>query len=264
MSYILDALKKSEEERREQEERQRLAYTPLSVKSSARARKPLAPALILSTSLMLSLLILGGGWWYLNRTEVIGEQLPAEPSPTEEQQRVTVQKSEVPPPPDQAERPAQQVVKPVPEPLPVPITSPPETEIAAQQPGQAAGQTAEEELSPSPSTAPITEIAAQAQQPGQAAGQPAEEKLSPSPATAPEPESLPLLADLPFSTRSMLPELKLRGHVYSETPSQRMIMVNTSIVREGDTITPDLSLVEISEDGLILRFRDTLFRIEMF
>lgn len=233
MSYILDALKKSEEERREQEERQRLAYTPLSVKSSARARKPLAPALILSTSLLLSLLILGGGWWYLNRTEVIGEQLPAEPSPTEEQQRVTVQKSEVPPPPDLAERPAQQVVKPVPEPLPVPITSPPETEIAAQQPGQAADQ-------------------------------PAEEELSPSPATAPEPESLPLLADLPFATRSMLPELKLRGHVYSETPSQRMIMVNTSIVREGDTITPDLSLVEISEDGLILRFRDTLFRIEMF
>ena len=64
MSYILDALKKSEEERREQEERQRLAYTPLTVKSSARSRKPLAPALILSTSLLLSLLILGGGWWY--------------------------------------------------------------------------------------------------------------------------------------------------------------------------------------------------------
>ena len=189
------------------------------------------------------------------------------------------------------------MVEPVPGPLPVPVTSPPETEIAAQaqqpdqaadqpaeeelrpssatapdtelaaqaqQPDQAAGQPAEEELRPSPATAADTEIAAQAQQPGQAAGQPAEEELRPSPATAPEPESLPLLADLPFSTRSMLPELKLRGHVYSETPSQRMIMVNTSIVREGDTITPDLSLVEISEDGLILRFRDTLFRIEMF
>jgi general secretion pathway protein B len=102
-----------------------------------------------------------------------------------------------------------------------------------------------------------------AQQPDQAADQFAEELL-PSPATAPERESLPLLADLPFSTRSMLPEMQLRGHVYSETPSQRMIMVNTSIAREGDTVAPDLSLIEITQDGLILRFRDTLFRIEMF
>jgi general secretion pathway protein B len=222
---------------------------------------------MLTTLLLLSLLILGGGWWYLNRTEVIEvikEQLPAQPAPAEEQQRVTVQRPEVPPPPDLADKPAQQAVEPASAPLPVPETSLPETEIAAQQPDQAADQAAEEELRPSPATTPEKEIAAQAQLPDQAAGQPAEEEPRPSPAATTEPESLPLLADLPFSTRSMLPELKLRGHVYSETPSQRMIMVNTSIAREGDAITPDLSLVEITEDGLIMRFRDTFFRIEMF
>lgn len=262
MSYILDALKKSEEERREKEEQQHLAYTPLSVKHSARIRKRLAPAPMLTTILLLSLLILGSGWWYLNRTEVTEEQVSLWTGTTEKKQRVTVEKSEVPPQPNLADKSAKQAVEPVTASTPTPAMSTPMPENEAQQPDQAMDQPTEAALRPS--LAATSEPENAPQPPDQTTDQPAEVELRPAPGTALEPDSLPLLADLPFSTRSMLPELKLRGHVYSEAPSQRMIMINTSIAREGDAVAPDLSLVEITENGLILSFRNTLFRIEMF
>jgi general secretion pathway protein B len=262
MSYILDALKKSEQERREQEERQNLVYTPLSTNRSPRFRRRLAPGLILSSFLLLFLLILGGGWWYLNNTEVIDEQVAAHsPQPTDEE-KVKTERVEAPPAPVLTDSSDERAEESLTQSSPAPPTTTPVTENVTQQPDQVVDQPAEEALRPSPLTKSAPENVAQ--QADQAADQSAEEELRPSPAATPEPESLPLLADLPFSTRSMLPEMQLRGHVYSETPSQRMIMINTSIAREGDTVAPDLSLIEITEDGLILRFRDTRFRIEMF
>jgi hypothetical protein len=76
--------------------------------------------------------------------------------------------------------------------------------------------------------------------------------------------AIPLLQDLPFASQAAIPEMKFSGHAYSPNPDLRMIMVNTSIAREGDMITPDVRLVEITENGLIMIFKDTLFRVELF
>jgi hypothetical protein len=41
-------------------------------------------------------------------------------------------------------------------------------------------------------------------------------------------------------------------------------MINNAVVREGEFIEPDLSLQEITENGLIMSYRGTWFRIELF
>jgi len=62
----------------------------------------------------------------------------------------------------------------------------------------------------------------------------------------------------------MLPELHFSGHVYSPTPELRMIMINDAVVREGQAISPELTLLEITEAGVILRFKDTPHEIDLF
>ena len=79
-----------------------------------------------------------------------------------------------------------------------------------------------------------------------------------------DPDKVPLLSELPFSTRSMLPEMKFRGHAYSSTPEDRMIMINSAVVREGDRVAPDLILEEITETGLVMKYRETLFQVDPF
>ena len=78
------------------------------------------------------------------------------------------------------------------------------------------------------------------------------------------PDGLPSLSDLPFAVKSMLPEMEFRGHVYSPSPDERMIMINSTVIREGDLFAPELTLKEITETGLIMEFRETMFQVELF
>ena len=59
-------------------------------------------------------------------------------------------------------------------------------------------------------------------------------------------------------------ELKFSGHVYSEEPSLRMIMINEAVVREGDPVSPELILEKITEKGVVLRLDQTSFKVTLF
>ncbi|PIE64689.1 MAG: hypothetical protein CSA26_07330 [Desulfobacterales bacterium] len=91
----------------------------------------------------------------------------------------------------------------------------------------------------------------------------------PSPHSAPVPEtepkkSIPRLEELPLPFQASLPEMKYSGHVYSENPSRRLIMINSSVIREGERISGDIKLLEITENGLIMSCHATKFRIDLF
>jgi len=75
---------------------------------------------------------------------------------------------------------------------------------------------------------------------------------------------LPLLEELPLSFQAQLPEMKYSGHVFSPNPELRMIMINTTVVREGDVISPDLRLKEITSEGLTMSHNGTDFRVKLF
>ena len=74
-------------------------------------------------------------------------------------------------------------------------------------------------------------------------------------------ESLPFLKDLPSGLRKGIPELKFAGHTYSTNPSQRMIIINNTILREGDKIDSNTHLKEITWEGVIIDHKNNIFRV---
>ena len=78
-----------------------------------------------------------------------------------------------------------------------------------------------------------------------------------------EPQTdLPLLKDLPAIVQAEIPNLEYAGHTYSQNPSQRMIIINGKILREGNLIAPNIYLREITWEGLIIESNGTRFRVQ--
>lgn len=78
----------------------------------------------------------------------------------------------------------------------------------------------------------------------------------------PADNNLPLLLkDLPEDIQDRLPDLKFAGHTFAQNPSQRMIIVNDKILKEGGKIDPFTRLVEITWEGVILESDGVVYRV---
>lgn len=85
----------------------------------------------------------------------------------------------------------------------------------------------------------------------------------PTATQVPAAATLPALWDLPASVRNHIPALKFSLHAYSDDPPKRSMVVNDRVVHEGDRIAENLTLVRITADGAVLRYRDTWFRVNV-
>ncbi|MGA0612720.1 general secretion pathway protein GspB [Caldimonas sp. KR1-144] len=88
--------------------------------------------------------------------------------------------------------------------------------------------------------------------------------LAPTPPPAAKVESserIPKLSELPESLRRELPPLAFGGAVYSDTPSARFVILNGLIHREQDRVAPDLVVEQIKLKAAVLRYRDQRFEI---
>jgi len=65
--------------------------------------------------------------------------------------------------------------------------------------------------------------------------------------------------DLPESLLRQMPTITVSAHVYSSNPLQRSIVINDKFLEEGDYVLDDLTLFEITTDGAIFDFNDTRF-----
>jgi len=65
---------------------------------------------------------------------------------------------------------------------------------------------------------------------------------------------------LPESTKRQLPAIIISAHIYSSNPTQRNIVINDKFLEEGEYIMDDLVLQAITPDGAILNYQGTLFR----
>jgi general secretion pathway protein B len=74
----------------------------------------------------------------------------------------------------------------------------------------------------------------------------------------------PPSSQLPPSVQADIGKMKFAGHVYSEDKGRRMIMINNKILREGDAMDTDFRLNEITRSGVILLYKSTPFRIDLF
>lgn len=73
---------------------------------------------------------------------------------------------------------------------------------------------------------------------------------------------MPALIELPEDIRRDVPKLAVSGSVYSDNPSQRMLILNGLVVNEGNSLAPDLMLESIGPRSAVLRFRGTQFRLD--
>lgn len=65
--------------------------------------------------------------------------------------------------------------------------------------------------------------------------------------------------DLDDSIKLQLPTITVSAHVYSSNPAQRSIVINNEFLEEGEYIMDNLVLYEITPDGAILNYQGTLF-----
>lgn len=68
--------------------------------------------------------------------------------------------------------------------------------------------------------------------------------------------------ELPLAIRRDLPELNLSIHVFSPEPSARFVLINGERRVEGDDLGQGARLVEIRRDGALVEFRDYRFLLE--
>jgi general secretion pathway protein B len=77
--------------------------------------------------------------------------------------------------------------------------------------------------------------------------------------TAPAAEALPGADEI--TARGGMPELHLDLHVYANVPAQRFIFVNSRKYREGDTMQEGPLVEQITPDGAVLNFRGSRFKL---
>ena len=63
------------------------------------------------------------------------------------------------------------------------------------------------------------------------------------------------LAELPDDIRRELPALAIGGAMYSENPTNRMLIINGQVFHERDKLSPNLTLVQIRLKAAVLEYR---------
>lgn len=68
------------------------------------------------------------------------------------------------------------------------------------------------------------------------------------------------MEELPPSIQAEIPALAIQMHAYSKIPRQRLVSINSKILREGEFLAPGLILVRITPEGMILGYKGYRFQ----
>jgi general secretion pathway protein B len=69
------------------------------------------------------------------------------------------------------------------------------------------------------------------------------------------------IAELPLKVQQQIPDITFSSHIYATDPSFRVVNINNRNIREGGYISDDIRLLGITEDGVVLSYLH--YRIEM-
>ncbi|MBT8120482.1 MAG: general secretion pathway protein GspB [Gammaproteobacteria bacterium] len=84
-------------------------------------------------------------------------------------------------------------------------------------------------------------------------------KPAPQAAATDNSEAIIDFYELPDSIKQQIPTIIISAHVYSSNPLQRSIVINNNFMEEGEYVLDDLVLHEITQDGAVFNYRGTLF-----
>jgi general secretion pathway protein B len=101
---------------------------------------------------------------------------------------------------------------------------------------------------------------ADAAAPGRAAAPAPERPVDLAAANAAGEQAVISMAELPPQIREALPAMTISVHGYSDNPAGRLVGINSRILREGDSVVPGLELQQITPDGMIFSYKGYRFR----
>lgn len=82
------------------------------------------------------------------------------------------------------------------------------------------------------------------------------------PETMPATKDIPFLSDLPFEFRQTVPKFTINVFVYSPFPEQRFVMVDMVKYKTGQQIKDAMMLKEIRPDSLVVVYQNQEFQIK--
>ena len=68
------------------------------------------------------------------------------------------------------------------------------------------------------------------------------------------------ISELPVSIQQEIPKMSISVHAYSGAPKERLVGINDRVLREGDYLVPGLILEQITLDGVIMSYKGYRFR----
>lgn len=279
MSYILDALRRADQERNLGE----VPKLDMALQSTAAAERPRRwPTVLLIICLATAVAVIA---WLIEQSMFENVTNDAAEPPAVPQLATVVE-------PNQA-KPQAALPKPQPAPLIQPQVQPEpqvRSQAAVQEPAAAAVQPAPKPQ-PIPAPAPAPAVPQTVEEPAVAdvpSPSPAPEVTVdnqrrsarlPTPTVAPAPspnwardesaqparslpaprEGLVSYLGLSKSTRDSMPALNMNAHVFSTNPARGFVLINSKRYRIGDYLAEGPELVDILPDGAVLKHRGTEF-----
>ena len=236
MSYILDALRKSDQQRRR-------GAAPTLLVGQATAVAPKRPA-FLAYGMLVAVLIGAGvviGWlrpWQPEQAAPTGAELvAAKPLPSTPRQPASAPSEMAPQP-----KPELQVQDAKPPAQAAPVLVPAKPQRPARAKPKTDGTALEADAA----------MPGKAEAPGQPAGSAA--------ADAARLQTVNSMVELPLSVQQELPAMTISVHAYSGNPGKRLVGINNRILREGEYVVPGLKLEQITPDGMIFSYKGYSFR----
>jgi general secretion pathway protein B len=226
MSYILDALRKSEQERQ--------PGTP--ARPGGPVHNVLLPwrggwLLVIGIILLLFLLAAAVVFWRSTVSRISSEAAVAVTSPS-------VAPTAAPPAAE-----------------PVAVAPPPVTAVKKESPVRDLAEQTQVPVpvtSKKPSTAPRRKVAAIKQGPSSQAD---------GPAVLLETDNTPLLQQMPPEMQRAIPPMAVTIHVYSPQESQRILFINNREYHKGSLIEGGIRVEEIVPDGAVLSYQGERFKL---
>lgn len=232
MSFILDALKKSENERQQ--------VTPAEF-----AHVPSSPAES-RTPVWLWLL---GGLLAINAIVLVGFMTRGTaPEPIAASHSVTESAEPAPAPAERPELSATAAAQTRADTAPSFADRVAQARTERQTPNDASPVAAGSDAAPAAARRPV-------------ATAPVELSPTPMQESAPEPAGsfLPSIDELRMQGAVSLPDLHVDIHVYSDVPADRFVFINMNKYRESDRLGEGPVIREITRDGVVLEHRGTAF-----
>jgi len=233
MSYILEALRRADAERRRGAVPGLHAQPGGGVTTDREPSGRIGPLALIGAAVVMVLAGASGAWWWAVQRPIAPTSAPT-PAPV--LAPIAAPSASPAPPPAVDKAAAPPVVLPA-----APTTAPPLPAV------------------PAPALPRARPAVAAASRPGGVARADA----APDAVASALPARLPLLAELPEALRREMAGLSINGSVYAEQPAARLVILNGQVFREGESPATDLRIEQIRPRSVVFNLRGQRFEMPM-